>query len=122
MGLAAQGLGMIGSATAPNLGWASASFALTGIGNAFFLGPELRLLQELVGERLLGRVFGLRDTVVNIAFVLAFVSAGAVLAALGVRAVFAVGGTALLGLALTAAVRFRPDRGGAALTAAVGPA
>jgi MFS family permease len=122
LGLAAQGLGMIGSATAPDLGWASASFALTGIGNAFLLGPELRLLQELVGERLLGRVFGLRDTVVNLAYVLAFVGAGAVLAALGVRAVFAVGGAALLGLALTAALRFRPDRGDAALTAAVGPA
>jgi MFS family permease len=101
LGLAAQGVGMIGSAAAPNLGWASASFALTGAGNALFLGPELRLLQELVGERLLGRVFGLRDTVANLAYVLAFLSAGAVLALLGVRAVFALGGIALI--ALTAA-------------------
>lgn len=101
LGLAVQGLGMVGSALAPNLGWASASFALTGVGNALLLGPELRLLQELVGERLLGRVFGLRDMVGNLAYVVAFLSAGAVLALLGVRAVFALGGVVLI--ALTAA-------------------
>src|SRR5262249_29561229 len=102
------GVGMLGSATAPNLGWASASFALTGLGNALFLGPEIRLLQELVGERLLGRVFGLRDTVCNIAYVLAFLSAGAVLALLGVRALFALGGIGLIALTAAGWLGLRP--------------
>jgi MFS family permease len=109
-GLALQGAGMIGSAMAPTLGWAAASFALTGAGNSLIAGPEIRLLQELAGDRLLGRVFGLRDTLGNLAFVLAFLSAGAVLAALGVRAVFAIGGLSLIGLTLVALLRFRPAR------------
>jgi MFS family permease len=110
-GLALQGAGMIGSATAPTLGWAAASFALTGFGNALIAGPEIRLFQELADDRLLGRVFGLRDTLGNLAFVLAFLSAGAVLAALGVRALFAFGGLALIGLTGAAWLRFRPARG-----------
>jgi MFS family permease len=122
LGLAAQGVGMIGSATAPNLGWASASFALTGVGNALFLGPELRLLQELVGERLLGRVFGLRDMVANLAYVLAFLSAGAVLALLGVRAVFALGGVALIALTGAGCLGLRPHRAANAPPVAAEPA
>ena len=57
-----------------------------------------------------GRVFGLRDMLTNIAFVLGFLSAGAVLAALGIRAVFAVGGAALVMLAIVGLLTFRPDR------------
>src|SRR6185312_5984649 len=98
IGMAVQGAGMIGSAAAPSLRFATVSFALTGAGNAFLAGPEVRLLQELAGDRLLGRLFGLRDTLITSAYVVAFVSAGAVIAALGVRAVFALGGVGLLGL------------------------
>lgn len=121
-GLAVQGIGMIGSAIAPQLAFAALTFAVTGAGNALLVGPEVRLLQELVSDRLLGRAFGLRDTLSNLAYVLAFVSAGAVLATLGVRAVFAVGGGALLLLALTTCLRFRPARTGGPLPAAVEPA
>jgi MFS family permease len=126
VGLAVQGIGMIGSAAAPGLMWAAATFAatfaVTGAGNAFLAGPGVRLFQELVADRLLGRAFGLRDTLGNLAYALAFVSAGVVLAALGVRAVFALGGTALLALALTACLRFRPDRPSEVLPAVAEPA
>lgn len=108
VGMAVQGLGMIGSAAAPGLGFAMASFAVTGAGNALFSTPEVRLLQELAGTRLLGRVFGLRDTACNLAFVLAFLSAGAVLAAVGVRAVFILGGAGLLALSTAAWLGFHP--------------
>jgi MFS family permease len=110
IGLTVQGVGMIGSAAAPGLAWAIGSFAVTGAANGLLAGPEVRLLQELVGERLLGRAFGLRSMLVNLAFVLAFLSAGAVLAALGVRAVFALGGGTLVMLALVGWLRFRPTR------------
>ena len=50
------------------------------------------------------------------------ISAGVVLAALGIRAVFAVGGAALLVLAVTARVRFRPDRPSEVLPAVAEPA
>jgi len=46
----------------------------------------------------------------NVAYVLAFLSAGAVLGALGIRAVFAVGGARLVALALVVSLRFRPVR------------
>jgi MFS family permease len=117
VGMAVQGAGMIGSAAAPGLGFAMVSFALTGAGNALFCTPEIRLLQELAGDRLLGRVFGLRGTVCNLAYVLAFVSSGALLALFGVRAVFALGGAALLALTLGAWLRFRREESGDAMPA-----
>jgi hypothetical protein len=53
-------------------------------------------------------VFGPRDTVGNLAYVVAFLSAGAVLALLGVRAVFALGGVALIALTAAAWIGLRP--------------
>jgi MFS family permease len=109
VGLAVQGAGMIGSALAPSLAFAIVTFALTGTSNALVAGPEVRLLQELAGARLLGRVFGLRDMLGNAAYALAFVSAGVMLAALGVRAVFALGGVALLALATAGWLGFNKE-------------
>ena len=117
IGMVVQGAGMLGSAAVPNMSFATVSFALTGTGNGLLAGPEVRLLQELASERLLGRVFGLRDTLINSAYVLAFVSAGAVLAALGVQAIFAFGGIGLLALATAGWLGFRPRRSGDALPA-----
>jgi MFS family permease len=122
VGLAAEGAGMLGSAVAPGLGFAAVSFALTGAGNALFSSPELSLLQELTSGHLLGRAFGLRDTVCNLAYVLAFVGSGALLAVLGVRAVFAIGGVGLLALAVAGWLGFRPARAGDALPALAEPA
>jgi hypothetical protein len=51
-------------------------------------------------------VFGLRDMLGNLAYVLEFVSVGLVLDALGVLAVFAVGGVAMVSLAVVVALRF----------------
>lgn len=107
-GVALDGLGMLGSALAPSLGFAIASFAVTGIANTLILGAELRLFHELVSDGLRGRVFGLRATLANAAFVVAFVSSGALIGLLGVRAVFALGGAALVALAATAALALRP--------------
>src|SRR5437764_904353 len=73
-------------------------------------------------DGLLGRAFGLRDSLGNLAFVLAFVSAGAVLSVLGVRALFALGGVSLIALTLTPWLRFRPEGAGDALPAFVEPA
>jgi MFS family permease len=117
VGMAVQGAGMIGSAAAPSLGFATVSFALTAAGNGLLAGPEVRLLQELAGQRLLGRVFGLRDALINAAYVLAFVSAGGVLAALGVRAVFALGGAGLIALTAVAWLGFHPAPGAETLPA-----
>ena len=70
----------------------------------------MRLVQELVTERLLGRVFGLKDVLENIAFVCAFLGAGALLSLAGVRAVFVGAGVLTVALAAVGAVAFRTHR------------
>jgi MFS family permease len=122
VGLALQSAAMIGSAAAPNLAWAMASFALTGFANVMIVGQEIRLFQELAGNEVLGRVFGLRDMLSNVAFVMAFVSAGLLLAAVGVRAVFALGGVGLGVLVIAACLGLRPSRSGERLPAVPEPA
>jgi MFS family permease len=108
-GIAVNGAAMLATALAPTLAVALITFAVTGMSNMLIVGPELRLVQELAGDRLLGRVFGLRDLAGNIAFVVAFVGAGALLSLVGARALFAVGGVALLVLAPVGALLFHPS-------------
>jgi MFS family permease len=118
VGIAANGAGMLATALAPSLAIALITFAFTGMSNMLIVGPEVRLVQELSSDRLLGRVFGLRDLAGNVAFVVAFLGAGALLSTVGARAVFAVGGGALLVLAPLGAMLFhalpavRTDRPG----------
>jgi len=81
-----------------------------GLGENLLVGPEMRLMQEMVVERMLGRVFGLKDVLENIAFVAAFVGAGALLTVAGVRAVFAGAGLVTVALAFVGAVAFRTRR------------
>jgi MFS family permease len=102
--------GMIGSAFAPSLVLAGATFALTGAGNAFICAPEMRLFQELTPGPMLGRVLGLQDTGVNVGMLLAFVSGGLLLSVVGARAVFLAGGSALFVLTLLAMLAFKPHR------------
>jgi MFS family permease len=110
VGLALNGIGMVASAVAPSLGWATASFLLTGVSNALIVAPEARLFQELVAERMLGRVFGLQAMLVDTAYVVAFLSAGLLLTTLGVRSVFALGGSLLLALTIAGWLGFHPSR------------
>ncbi|MGZ6616949.1 MAG: MFS transporter [Solirubrobacteraceae bacterium] len=110
VGLALNGVGMVASAIAPSVGWAIGSFLLTGISNSLIVGPEARLFQELVAERMLGRVFGLQSMLTDIAYVVAFLGAGLLLATLGVRSVFALGGSLLLALTVAGWLGFHPSR------------
>jgi MFS family permease len=106
-GIAVSGLAMVGAALAPSFAAAVVAFTLIGLAENLLVGPEMRLVQELVAERLLGRVFGLKDVLENVAFVSAFLGAGALLTLAGVRAVFVGAGVLTLGLAAVAAVSFR---------------
>jgi MFS family permease len=106
-GIAISGLAMVGAALAPNFAAAVIAFTLIGLAENLLVGPEMRLVQELVAERLLGRVFGLKDVLENVAFVSAFLGAGALLTLAGVRAVFVGAGVLTVGLAAVAALSFR---------------
>ena len=48
---ACSALGLLGSALAPSLGWAIASFFVTGFGNALSMTHDRGLMQQLVPER-----------------------------------------------------------------------
>jgi MFS family permease len=105
-GIALSGLAMSGAALAPSFGVAVVAFTLVGLAESLLVGPEMRLIQELVAKRLFGRVFGLKDVLDDIAFVTAFVAAGALLGVAGVREVFVGAGLLTLGVAAVAAVAF----------------
>jgi MFS family permease len=106
-GIGLSGLAMTAAALAPNFATALVSFTLIGLAENLLVGPEMRLVQELVAERLLGRVFGFKDVLENVAFVSAFLGAGALLALANVRAVFLAAALLTLGLAGVAAVSFK---------------
>ena len=106
-GIGLSGLAMATAALAPNLALAMIAFALVGLAENLLVGPETRLVQELVPERLLGRVFGFKDVLENVAFVSAFLAAGALLTLAGVRSVFVVAGLATFALGVFGALGFR---------------
>jgi MFS family permease len=108
LGIGVNGAALLGTAMAPNLVVAGVTFVLTGLGNTLIVGPEMRLIQELVTDRLRGRVFGLHDQMYNVAFILAFLGASGLIALVGIRGVFAVGGAVSLVVAAVASLRVRP--------------
>lgn len=109
-GIGLSGLAMAAAALAPNFGVALIAFTIVGVAENLLVGPEMRLVQELVSERLLGRVFGLKDVLENIAFVSAFLGAGALLTVAGVRVVFVAAGLVTLALAAVASLSFKVTR------------
>lgn len=109
-GIALSGVAMAGAALAPNFATALMAFTVIGLAENLLVGPEMRLVQELVADRLLGRVFGLKDVLENVAFVSAFLGAGALLTLAGVRVVFVGAGLLTLALAGIAGLSFRANR------------
>ena len=96
LGIGVTGTGFLAAAVAPGIALAAAGFAVAGFGNGLMLVHERLLLQVTVRESLLGRVFGLRDTLDAWAWTIAFVSAGLLLATLDTRAVLALAGAGVL--------------------------
>jgi MFS family permease len=114
------GVAYIGSGLAPAISIALVTFALAGFANTFIVSHAVRLVQETTPERLLGRVFGARDTLQNAAFVGAFLLAGIVSGSLGARGVFACAGAGLLVVGGGAAFGLRAKRLGASPVVAAG--
>jgi MFS transporter, SP family, galactose:H+ symporter len=112
-GIALSGVAMAVAALAPNLPLALVAFTFIGLGENLLVGPEMRLMQEMVSERMLGRVFGVKDALENVAFVAAFLGAGALLTLTAVRGVFVGAGVVTVALAAVGAVAFPTRRVGA---------
>ena len=117
-GLALLALGLLGSALAPSLPWAIASFFVTGFGNAASMTHDRGLMQHLVPARMLSRAHALNGTIEAWGFAGAALLGGTLAGVLGARGVFAVSGAALLIVTATAAfVLLRVERPVGALSA-----
>jgi MFS family permease len=103
LGLVLLGAGLAGSAVAPVVGVAMATFAISGLGNGLFVVSDRVLLQRIVPDRLHGRAFGLLDAVDSWGFGMAVLAGGALASSYGGRTTFALAGAGTLLVWLTAA-------------------
>jgi MFS family permease len=98
--LAGGGLALVASALAPSVGVAALTFLVTGIFAGAFMSSEHQLIAGLAPQAVLGRVFGLKDSLDAMALCAAFVVGALIAAHSDARIVFAVGGAAALVAAL----------------------
>jgi MFS family permease len=114
-GLLLCGAALAASGIAPTFAVALPAFAAAGLGNGVALVYERLLLQTVVPDALLGRVFGVKNALVSWSFAVAFVSAGGLAALLGPRALFILAGAgtvaawAAAGVALRGAWSAQPE-------------
>lgn len=103
LGLFIMAIGLLGVGAADGLALAAFAFAGAGFGNGVMLVYERLLIQRCVPETMQGRIYGIEDAFTAWAFALAFLSAGALIAAAGVRPmILGAGAAALLACALSA--------------------
>jgi MFS family permease len=91
-GLLLVALALIALAVTPGYAVACAVFVAIGVGNGLVLVHGRLLLQRVVPERLLGRIFGIKDAVNSAAFSVSFLSAGLLVSLLGNRTLLAIAG------------------------------
>jgi MFS family permease len=91
-GLALVGAGFIACGIAPGFAPAVPAFALAGTGNGLILVYERLLIQTTVDDSLMARTFGVRDGLSAWAFAAAFLAAGGLIEAFGVRPVLVAAG------------------------------
>ena len=96
VGLALCGGALAASGFAPTFAVALPAFAAVGVGNGVALVHERLLIQSVVPDALLGRIFGVKNALVSWSFALAFVSAGGLAALVGPRALFVLAGAGTL--------------------------
>jgi len=95
-GLALVGAGFVACGVAPIFVAAIPAFAIAGIGNGLLLVYERLLIQTTVEDTVMARVFGVRDGLSAWAFAAAFLAAGGLIDAFGVRAVLVIAGAGAL--------------------------
>lgn len=91
-GLGLVGAGFLACGIAPNIAVAMPAFALAGVGNGLLLVYERLLIQMTVPDSMMARVFGAKDGLTAWAFAAAFLVAGGLIEALGVRTVLLIAG------------------------------
>jgi MFS family permease len=106
-GVASMGVGLLGLSVTPEFALACPIAVLIGIGNGLVLVYGRVLIQKIVPDNLLGRVFGINDASTSAAFGLAFLTAGLLVSLLGVRELLAVAGIGVMLVWIAASVMLR---------------
>jgi MFS family permease len=86
------GIALAGLALTPYYALACGVFVAMGIGNGLVLVHGRLLVERVVPERLLGRVFGVKDAIMSAALAIAFLTAGALVSLVGTRVLLAIAG------------------------------
>jgi MFS family permease len=107
-GLALTAACLVGAGAVPAFAAALALFLAAGVGNGLAMVNDSLLIQTSVEDSLLGRVLGLRASLVSGAFTLSYLCGGALATLLGPRLVFVLAGA---GAALVWAVSVGALRG-----------
>jgi MFS family permease len=95
-GVVLLGAALIALSIVPSFALAAVAFIVFGFGNGLVLVHGRLLLQSIVPEGMLGRIYGIKDAVLSTAFSIAFIGAGALVEVFGTRAVMAAGGVGSL--------------------------
>jgi MFS family permease len=106
-GMLMVGAALVGLSVAPGFGVACVAVLLVGVGNGLVLVYGRVLVQRIVPAALLGRVFGIKDSLISAAFGIAFLAAGALIELIGVREVLTVAGAGTIAVWATAALLLR---------------
>ena len=106
---------MIGIGLSPNYAAGLFGFAAMGLGNGLVVVHERLIFHAAVPKRLMGRAFAVLETLGGWGFAAAFIGAGAMIAAIGVRAMFVVAGAGGLAVWALATVSLRSAWSGSEL-------
>jgi len=104
VGLVVMGLGVMGTAMVSHLWLAVALMAISGMGSMMVLVPSVTLVQRHTPDRLLGRVFAVRSTLIFAAMIITNAVGGVAGERFGVRESLFFCGSALVALVLLASV------------------
>ncbi len=96
VGLLAMAGGILAAGLAPMFAAAAAAFAFMGMGNGVAAAHEQLLVQRSAPEEALGRVFGIKGTLISGAFGMSFLLGGVFASLLGARGLFIVAGASLV--------------------------
>jgi MFS family permease len=98
---------VVAAGLAPTFWIALLAFAAMGVGNGVTISYEGILFQTVVPDHLLGRFFGIKNSVVSWCFAAAFLSGGALTAAIGPRALFVLAGAGTLVVCWYGSIKLR---------------
>jgi MFS family permease len=118
-GLVTMGAGMLAAGMAPVFALAAAAFAATGAGNGLAAASEQILVQRTAPREALGRVFGVKGTLISGAFGASFLCGGALASLAGTRVLFLVAGAGLIAAWAWVGVALRHEFGAEPAAAAV---